>query len=157
MRRLIALLAVTLVPGPIVASDFDWLVREFSRESGARQVHIPFMGLARFAVAVGHPAGTSRLQLAIFERGGLDSPRFSTLTDIAVGSAWTPMIRVRSARGESTNIYERPEGKHLNLLVTALDGNDATFVEVRIQPESLIRFVDDHGLNRRSGIHCKKE
>jgi hypothetical protein len=157
VRRLIALLTLTIVPGPIVASDFDWLVREFARESGAKQVHIPFFGLARFVVAVGHPAGTSNLRLAIFERGGLESPRFSSLTDMTVGSSWKPMIRVRSARGESTNIYERPEGKHLNLLVTALDGNDATFVEVRIQPESLIRFVDDHGLNRRSGIHCKKE
>lgn len=62
------------------------------------------------------------------------------------------MIRVRSRNGESTNIYVRPDGKHLNLLVTALDGDDATFVQVRIQPESLIRFVDDHGLNRRHGF-----
>jgi hypothetical protein len=149
MRRLLPILGFILVPNFLPASDFDWLVREFSRESGAKQVHIPFFGLARFAVAVAHPAGASSLRLAIFERGDLEGPRFSALTDMAVGDSWKPVIRVRSRNGESTNIYERPDGKHLNLLVTTLDGSDATFVEVRIQPETLIRFVDDHGLNRR--------
>ncbi len=153
MRRgILILLTLALLPLPVPADDFAWLVRAFSRESGAKQVHVPFFGLARFVVAVGQPAGTSDIKLAIFERGDLESLRFSSLTDSTVGSSWKPMIRVRSRNGESTNIYVRPDGKHLNLLVTALDGDDATFVQVRIQPESLIRFVDDHGLNRRHGF-----
>ncbi len=149
MRALLVLLISTLLSLPLGASDFDWLVREFSRESGAQQVHVPFLGFARFMVAVSHPAGTSDLKLALFERGDLDSLRFSTLTDSTVGISWKPMIRVRSARGESTSIYFRPEGKHLNLLITSLDGDDATFVQVRVQPEALMRFVDDHGLRGR--------
>lgn len=144
MRLIIALLALTAWPAVMSASDFDWLVREFSRESGAKQVHVPFFGLARFVVAVGHPAGASDLRLAIFERGELESLRFSTLTDQTVGSSWKPMLRVRSLRGESTNIYVRQEKKHINLLITSLDGDEATFVQVRIQPEALIRFVDEH-------------
>ncbi|MDQ2713037.1 MAG: hypothetical protein M3Y24_12555 [Acidobacteriota bacterium] len=145
MWRVFAVLfTACLLPIPSPASDFDWLVREFARESGAKQVHVPFFGLARFVVAVGHPAGTSDVRLALFERGQLESLRFSTLTDATVGSSWKSMVRVRSAKRESTNIYVRPDGKHLSLLVTTLDGNDATFLEVRIQPQSLIRFVDDH-------------
>lgn len=136
--------ALTLVPLCAPASDFDWLVREFSRESGARQVHIPFFGLARFAVAVAHPAGTSGLKLAIFERCDLEAPRFSTLIDASVGPSWKPMIRVRSRDGESTNIYERQSGKKLELLITSLEGEEATFVQVHIQPEALMRFVDEH-------------
>ena len=147
MRALLLFLIGTLLPLPLPAGEFDWLVREFSRESGARQVHVPFFGLARFIVAVGHPVGTSDIKLAIFERGDLDTLRFSSLTDATVGISWKPMIRVRSSRGEFTNIYFRPDGKHLNLLLTTLDGDDATFVQVRIQPEALIRFVDDHGLH----------
>ena len=150
--RMLVLLAVALLPLPAPADDFAWLVRAFSRESGAKQVHVPFFGLARFVIAVGQPAGTSDIKLAIFERGDLESLRFSSLTNSTVGSSWKPMIRVRSRNGESANIYVRPDGKHLNLLVTALDGGDATFVQVRIQPESLIRFVDEHGLNRRHGF-----
>jgi aromatic ring-cleaving dioxygenase len=144
LRQSICLLALALTPSLLPASDFDWLVREFSRETGARQVHIPFFGLARFVVAVGHPAGTSDLHLAIFERGDFEGLRFRDLTDKAVGPSWKPMIRVRSSKGEYTNIYVREERKHLNLLVTALEGNEATFVQVRVRPEALIRFVDEH-------------
>lgn len=138
-------LLLIFIPSLVAASDFDWMVREFARESGAQRVHVPFLGLARFIVAVGQPAGTTDMKLAIFERGDLESLRFSSLTDRSVGSFWKPMIRVRSSKGESTNIYQRLEAKHLNLLITALNGDEATFVQVRIKPESLIRFVDDHG------------
>jgi hypothetical protein len=141
--------ALALVPFCAPASDFDWLVREFSRESGARQVHIPFLGLARFAVAVTHPAGTSELKLAIFERCDLEAPRFSTLIDASVGPSWKPMIRVRSRDGESTNIYERQSGKKLQLLITSLAREEATFVEVRVQPEALMRFVNEHSGRHR--------
>lgn len=126
------------------ASEFDWLVREFSRESGAKQTHIPFFGLVRVAVAVSHPAGTSELKLAVFEHTNLDSPRFSALTDAVVGRAWKPMVRVRSRNGESTNIYVQTDGKNLRLLIASLDREDATFVQVRIRPEELMKFVDEH-------------
>lgn len=148
MPRLSLLLALLMLPLQLPASEFDWLVREFSRESGAKQVHVPFFGLARFVVAVGHPAGASDLKLAIFERGDLGTLRFRSLTDSTIGDLWKPIIRVRSKNGESTNIYERVEGKHLNLLVTALEENDATFVQVRITPEALIKFVDQHSSHR---------
>ena len=42
--------ALALVPLCASASDFDWLVREFSRRSGAKQVHIPLFGLARIDI-----------------------------------------------------------------------------------------------------------
>jgi hypothetical protein len=47
MRSFALLLAASLLlPLALPASEFDWLVREFSRESGAKVVHIPFFGLA---------------------------------------------------------------------------------------------------------------
>ncbi len=156
MKRLpVAALALLLFPFTVPASDFDWLVREFSRESGAKQVHVPFFGLARFVVAVGHPAGTTDIKLAIFERGDLESLRFSSLTDSTAGISWKPMIRVRSRGTESTNIYSRLQGKHLDLLITTLDGDDATFVQLRLKPEALIKFIDEHGRSRHD--RCTKE
>jgi hypothetical protein len=120
------------------------MVREFSRETGMKPTHIPFFGLAKFVVAVGHPAGTSELNLAVFENADLDAARFSQITDGAVGSSWKPMVRVRSKSGESTNIYARPSGKEMRVLIATLDHSDATFVEVRVEPEALMRFVDEH-------------
>ena len=149
MRRLVLCLALVSLPGSLAASEFDWMVREFSRESGAKQVHIPFLGLARFVVAVGHPAGTSDFKLAVFERNDLETCQFRALTDSSVGGSWKPLVRVRAASGEATNIYVRQEGKHLNILITSLDGGDATFVQVRLKPERLIKFVDEHhSINR---------
>lgn len=137
---------VLLAALPVAAwsSEFDWLVREFARESGAKQTHIPLFGLARFAVEVSHPAGTSELNLAVFEHANVESRRFSELTDRVTGRNWKPMVRVRSRSGESTNIYAQTDGKNLRLLITSLDSEDATFVEVRIRPEELMKFVDDH-------------
>ena len=146
MRRLLSVLAVFItLPLASPASEFDWLVREFSRESGAKQTRIPFFGLARFAVAVAHPAGTSELKLAIFEHTNLESGKFSQLIDAVAGRDWKPMVRVRSRKGEATNIYGESEGKNLRLLITSLDHEEATFVEVRIRPEELMKFLDEHG------------
>ncbi|HEY3940110.1 MAG TPA: hypothetical protein VGL97_21970 [Bryobacteraceae bacterium] len=145
MRRLLATLAALLVlPLLLPASEFDWMVREFSRESGVRQMNIPFFGLARFAVSVAHPAGASELKLAIFENPNFDSTGFSRLVDQITGTAWKPIVRVRSRNGESTNIYAQTQGQNLRLLITSLDHDDATFVQVRIRPESLIKFIDEH-------------
>ena len=151
LRTLAILMTLSLVPAQLPANDFDWLVREFSRETGAKQMHIPFMGFARFVVAVGHPAGATDFKLAIFERGGFESQRFSSLTDSTVGGSWKPMILVRSTKGESTNIYARPDRKHVGLLITTLNGDTATFVQVQIKPDALIRFVDEHRQPHRNG------
>jgi hypothetical protein len=144
MSRFFAVCALILfVPLMLSANEFDWLVREFSRQSGARQTYIPLFGLVRFSVAVVHPAGTSQLRLAVFEHADLESRKFSQLTDAVVGQEWKPMIRVRSRNNESTNIYAQQRGKDLRLLITSLDGAEATFVQVQMRPAQLIKFIDD--------------
>jgi len=143
MRRLVAgLMLFTALPLASWGSEFDWLVREFARETGIEPVHIPLFGLVRFTVAVVEPAGTSELNLAVFEHARLDPERFRKMADQAAGYAWKPMIRVRSEGGETTNIYAQTQGQRLRLLIAVLDKQDATFVQVRIKPQELMRFVD---------------
>ncbi len=139
-----ALMVWLLLPAALQAGEFDWMVREFSRETGMKPLHIPFFGLAKFVVSVGHPAGTSELNLSVFENADMDSAEFIRITDGAVGRSWKPMVRVRSRSGEATNIYARPSGKEMRVLIATLDHGDATFVEVRVEPEALLRFVDEH-------------
>jgi hypothetical protein len=149
MRRLPAILcAVAALPLSLPASQFDWLVREFSRQSAAKPMHIPLFGLARFAVSTAHPAGASELHLAVFENVEVESDRFSHMMDSVVGAAWRPIVRVHSRNGESTNIYAQLNGKDLRVLLTVLDGREATFMQVRLKPEALIKFVDEHGSSR---------
>lgn len=145
MRRCFILISFVAICSLLLpASEFDWMVRQVSRESGVEPLHIPFFGLARFVVAVGHPAGATDLHLAVFEKTEIPPERFATIIDSATGSSWKPMIRVRSRNGESTNIYFRQAGKQVRLLIGTLERNEATLVEVRVKPEELMRFVDEH-------------
>jgi hypothetical protein len=150
MRRVMALVSL-LAALPLIsgASDFDWLVRDFARESGVQPLHIPMFGLVRFVVAAIEPAGASELNLAVFEHAHFDPDRFRELTGRAVGPSWKPMIRVRSRNRETTEIYAQTDEQRLRLLIATLDQQDATFVEVRVKPQELMRFVDQEGWNRR--------
>jgi hypothetical protein len=149
MKRLLgALLLALAIPALMPASEFDTLVREFSRQTGSEQTRIPFFGVARFVVAVSHPAGTSDLRLAVFEHPNVLPRDFARVADEVTGGGWNRIVRVQSRKGESTNIYTRRDGNHLRLLVATVDGNDATFVEMRIKPEALMKFVDER---RRDG------
>jgi hypothetical protein len=151
MRRLFALVSGSaLLPLASWSSDFDWLVREFAHESGTQPVHIPLFGLVQFAVSVVQPAGTSELRLAVFEHARFDPTRFRDMSDRAVGGSWKPMIRVRSQSGESTNIYAQTERERLRLLIARLNKDDATFIQVRVKPQELMRFVDEHGWRKQA-------
>jgi hypothetical protein len=144
MKRLLGILLLAVsVPAILPASEFDSLVREFSRQTGSAQTRIPFFGLARFVVAVSHPAGTSDLKLAVFEHPHVLPRDFARVTDEIVGEGWKRIVRVQSRKGQSTNIYTRQDGNHLRLLLASVDGEDATFVEMRIKPEALMKFVDE--------------
>lgn len=143
MRRVMAVISLlAALPLASSASDFDWLVRDFARESGVQPLHIPMFGLVRFVVGMVQPAGASELNLAVFEHARCDPERFEKLADRAVGPSWKPMIRVRSRNRETTEIYGQTREQRLQLLIANLDQEDAVFVEVRVKPQELMRFVD---------------
>jgi hypothetical protein len=150
-RLLAALIALSFGASILNAGDFDWMIREFSRQSGIQPVHIPMFGLARLFVGVAHPAGASDIKLAIFENTGSEPERLTAVMESTVGSAWKPMIRVRSRNGESTNIYFQGLGKHVRLLIGTFEHGEATLVEVRVKPEGLIKFVDEQRHTHHSG------
>jgi hypothetical protein len=140
-------LCALLIPAVAPAGDFNNLVNEFSRQTGAQQTKIPFFGLARFIVAVGHPAGTSELNLAIFENvHGRQLEFINTAESLVKGKGWNRIVRVRSnkGRGEATYIYMRPEGDRLRMLITTISDGEAVFVELRIKPDALDKFVSEH-------------
>lgn len=150
MRRSIAIFSLAVaLPLASQASEFDWLVSDFARASGIQPLHIPMFGLVRFIVAVVQPGGASELNLAVFEHAHFDPERFRELADRAVGPSWRPMIRVRSRNREATEIYAQASGERLRLLIATLDQQDATFVEVRVKPQELMRFVDEQNRRQR--------
>lgn len=132
-------------PRAIRAAEFDQLVHIVEQQSGCERTHIPFFWLARAAVAVSRPAGTSELKLAMFEHPTIAPEDFSAIVDGALGSSWRPMIRVRSQKGEVTTIFlQENRTQAVRLLIAHRDLSDAMLMQVRLNVDRLLHFVDEH-------------
>jgi len=138
-------------------SEFDHVVKAIETHYGTKRTHIPFMGLASFAVKVAHPAGTSELKLAVFEDLKTLGDRDQTELDEFMRSLSTrdlrPIIRVRSRRqDEATYIFAGDFGKSARLLVATFQPSEATVVELKVDINTLLSWInhpDDAGRSWR--------
>ena len=149
--RWLVMAALVAMPSLLTAGEFEWMTREFARQSGTPQLHIPFFGLARFVVATAHPAGASDLQLAVFEHPAVNGDEFSRIANSTISSRWKPVVRVHDKSGEISNIYVQPDGKHLRVLLATYSNADVVFVQLRIRPEELVHFVDQQRRKDHTG------
>lgn len=141
------LLAFVLsAPATARADDFDTVVKNVRAACGGKKVRIPFLGLAGFATKLVRPAGVKSFKLAIFEdltRAG-DVSGLGSAIGQSLGPEWRPLVRVRSGRGaEQTHVYVREAGDNLKLMIVTLDGQQATVIRAKVNPEALARFARD--------------
>ncbi|MET0647125.1 MAG: hypothetical protein ABW208_10930 [Pyrinomonadaceae bacterium] len=141
------LLAFVLsAPATARADDFDAVVKNVRAACGGKKVRIPFLGLAGFATKIVRPAGVKSFKLAVFEdltRTG-DVSRLGAAIGQSLGPDWRPLVRVRAGRGaEQTHVYVREAGDNLKLMIVTLDGEQATVIRAKINPEALARFARD--------------
>lgn len=133
-------------PATARADDFDAVVRNVRAACGGKKVHIPFLGLAGFATKLVRPAGVKSFKLAVFEdltRAG-DVSGLGAAVERSLGPGWRPLVRIRSGRGaEQTHVYVREAGDNLKLMIVTLDGEQATVIRAKVDPEALARFAQD--------------
>jgi hypothetical protein len=141
-RHGVVLLAVFLA-FPAYA-DFDDVLRGLESRLG-ETIWIPFFGLARTVVRVGHPRGVHDVQLAVFEgKGAIDPSELEILMRSRAGRDYTPLVRVHSRRqGESTLVYARPHGDLLELLILTNDQDDTVLVRVVVDAAVAMRYLDE--------------
>jgi hypothetical protein len=145
---LTALLIVSVLSSPAVAraDDFDSVVKNVRAACGGKKVRIPFLGLASFATKLVRPAGVKSFKLAVFEdltRAG-DVSGLGAAIGQTLGPGWRPLVRIRSGRGaEQTHVYVRDAGDNLKLMIVTLDGEQATVIRAKVNPEALARFARD--------------
>jgi len=153
----ILLLAVTAAFGR--DAEFDRIVRAIEEHYGTHQMHIPFMGLASLFVKVAHPEGATGLKLAVFEDlksspGAREWKERDQFMNSLSGPDLHPFVRVHSRRsGEATYLFMGPEGKSTRILIATFERNEATVVEVKANPEAILRSLDEprHAGRRLSG------
>jgi len=147
-RATAALLLSILVcaPAQVRADEFDAVVRNVREACGGKRVRIPFLGLASFATRLVRPAGVKSFKLAVFEevtREG-DVSGLGEALGRSLGPEWRQLVRVRSGRGaEQTHVYVREAGNNLKLMIVTMDGDQATVIRAKVNPEALARFARD--------------
>ena len=135
------------VPSKAADREFTEVVHVISDEFHTKPTSIPMFGLVNLVTAAVHPAGTRHIDLAIFEhlsnrdREGRNLPE-SILN--AVGRSWKPFVQVRSHKNgheETVLVYMRQEGKEWKLLVTAIERDEATVVQLLLNADALARWM----------------
>ena len=127
--------------------EFTEVVHVISDEFHTRPMSIPMFGLVNLVTAAVHPAGTRHIDLAIFEHLNSHDRQGRNLPEAilnAVGRSWTPFVQVRSHKNgheETVLVYMRQEGKDWKLLVTAIERDEATVVQLLLNPEGLARWM----------------
>jgi hypothetical protein len=127
--------------------EFTEVVRTISDEFHARPTSIPMFGLVNLVTAAVHPAGTRHIDLAIFEHLSSHDREGRNLSESilnAVGRSWKPFVQVRSHKNgyeETVLVYMRQEGKEWKLLVTAVEHDEATVVQLLLNADALARWM----------------
>jgi hypothetical protein len=133
-------------PATVRADEFDAVVKNVRAACGGKKVRIPFLGLAGFATKIVRPAGVKSFKLAVFEdvkREG-DVLGLGAAIGQSLGPQWRPLVRIRAERGaEQTHVYIREAGDDLKLMIVMLDGEQATVIRAKVNPEALARFARD--------------
>ena len=137
---------VFFLPATARADEFDDVVKNVRAACGGKKVRVPFLGLAGFATKLVRPAGVKSFKLAIFEdlkREG-DLSGLSAAIGQSLGPQWRPLVRIRAGRGaEQTHVYVRDAGDNLKVMIVMLDGDQATVIRAKVNPEALAKFARD--------------
>ncbi len=140
-----------------VDREFNDIVGAISDEFHTHPLHVPLLGLVNMVTFVARPAGASHINLAVFENlKTRDNPGrdMNSVIRNAVGRAWTPFVQVhsrREGREETVLVYMRTEGRNCRLLVTSIEPNEATVVELKLNAEGLARWISSPQRSAHSG------
>jgi hypothetical protein len=142
------LMLAASVPAAIAKpNEFDTIVRHLETKYQAKKVHVPFMWLARFAVAVVHPAGVKSFKVTLFEnlkfsRDTLDEEMQEVMRD-AFSPDWVPILRVRSRDGQQVYMNMREAGSNVKITMVTIDKDQAAVIRATFNPDKLVDFLDN--------------
>jgi hypothetical protein len=147
-KRSVAVVLLLLLAIPLQAG-FGEVVEALSRTPGLHRTPIPFFGLARFVVWVGHPHGVHDVELATFEGNGqVDRRDVAAILRDTIRDGYSPVVQTHSNRtGEFTFIFARPAHNTVDMLIVTHDKEDTTVVRAVVDTETFAREVNgDRGV-----------
>jgi hypothetical protein len=161
MRLPAAVLAAFMMTGMMAGAafggdaEFDRIVKAIESRYGIKPLHVPFMGVANFAVKVAHPEGATGFKLAVFEglkdlRSAADPGEWGErdrFMGTLAGPSLHPLVQVHSRRdGEATYIFMTPESKSrksTRVLIATFERDEATVIEVQANIDTLLKSLEE--------------
>jgi VWFA-related protein len=145
----VALLLLFSAPAALASDkDFKMIVKNIESSYNARRKNIPFLGLAGFLVKIVKPAGVKDVKLAIFEdqdfTPGPHDSEFQKTIEKSFKDKWQPVVRSNlRAEGNRSYVYSQPAGKDVELLSVTFARRQAIVVQAKIDPQSLMKFLEN--------------
>jgi len=144
---ILAAFLLTAATAQAADREFTEVVRVISDEFHTRPTSIPLFGLVNVFAAAIRPAGTRHIDLAVFQHLSDHDRQGRNLSEAilnAVGRSWKPFVQVRSRRNgheETVLVYMRQQGNEWKLLVTAVERDEATVVQLLLNADALARWM----------------
>lgn len=143
-RRLVAAALTLAITLPLHAG-FGEIARALDSQRGVKRVSLPFLSLARIAVWLVEPAGVGDFQLATFTGAENVDPRaVELMMRQKVGRGFTPLVQVRSKKGEWSFIYVRPsrDRERVELILLTNGDKETVLVRVDVDAEEVARYIE---------------
>jgi hypothetical protein len=148
---------VTLWPREVFASDdFNSIVHYIETQYHVHRNYPFLMGLAGMAARAWPGAGVKDVKIALFEDQQVlhttSDRELDELIQAAGNSGWQPLVKSFSRRsGDHSYIYAKPEGRYLSLLIVNVEPSEAEVVQVKVDPNKLEEFINDHSGRTHNG------
>lgn len=146
-RRALISLFVLIFAVPCFGGDpeFHAVVRTIEAQYGVHHMHIPF-GLATFCLKVAQVPCMSGMKIAVFDHlsraNSITNAAFEDSIEAMVGSAWRPLVRVRSNDNKQlTLVYANPSNKDLHALIVCIDADNATVVQAKVSVAQIRKWI----------------
>jgi hypothetical protein len=164
-ERIILLSAVALMALPLPSTaralkdeGYDGAVKLVETHYKVRRKKAPL--LARAAIKGGRVAAriasssipelseARSVRLAVFEDQDFSRPAtgvpFMSALRATLSAEWSPLVQLLSPGDhEQTYIYMREAGEKFKLLVVHIGRRDATVLEIKLRPETLVKLIQD--------------
>jgi hypothetical protein len=154
MKRALALGVILLAGLPLRPANPGMKTAVAAVEShfGVRHhgVPLPLLWVAKpFLIR----AGVGGLRIATFEDfRGDGSIAIDQVVSKALGAEWSLFLEARS-RHERTNIYVRPQGARLAMLIATLEDNELTLIQMNCSGRALHHWINEPVGSAHNGKH----
>lgn len=150
-RSFVAILIISFLAANVVAKPdpYKQMVNHLKKKYNAKQMRLPLViGLVSIGARIYTKGAVKGLKIAIFKEQNfsepINDPGFETVFK-SFDASWSPMIRFYSRKQmQRTYLYAKEAGKDYQVMITAMQPDNAVVLTVKVNPAQLAKFIEKH-------------